>query len=566
MVRLPMARVPMARVPMASDAGRASPPVTAAVLAVVFSAAAACTSSGDAEGYAEAERSGYAGRLVLSGTKPGVRLDPHMDAQWEVLYILSAVYDTLVSQSADGALVPGLARAWRIDDGGRRYTFDLRDDVTFHDGTRFDAEAVKFNIERILSLGSRSLKARALLPDFESIDVVGEYSIRFELERPDNYFLFWLSMPYLAMVSPKAVRTWGEQYHHHQSGTGPFMFSEYVVGDRYTLRRNPRSDWAPATQVEGGPALLEEIVWRFLPEPSTRAPALEAGDVDIAFDLLPTDAEHLARSRGHTVSSAYLSGQPAFWFLNTTLPPTDDIRVRKALLFAADMQAAVESIMRGFNPVAHGPLSAVTPEYAPEVENLYTHDPERARALLAQAGWVDRDGDGVREKDGRDLLIRMSMVSWGKSRFFSELLYSQLRAVGVELQLEMMDYSVQMEYGRDGSKNMLFMGGSGHSASDSLKGYFHSANADSGFAWSKYRDSTLDALLDEAVLTQDIELRADLYRRAQRLIMSQALILPIYDYVLLIGASKRVGGLSWGNTGLIPNYRELHVDEPSVRH
>ena len=551
---------------MIKDAGQAPPSVTAMALAAMLSAAAACTSSGDAEGDAKAERSEYAGRLVLSGTKPGVRLDPHMDAQWEVLYILSAVYDTLVYQSADGELIPGLARAWRIDDGGRRYTFELRDDVTFHDGTRFDAEAVKFNIERILSLGSRSLKAGTLLPDFESISIVDEHTIRFELARPDNYFLFWLSMPYLAMVSPTAVQTWGEQYHHHQSGTGPFMFSEYVVGDRYTLRRNPRSDWAPATHVESGPGLLEEIVWRFLPEPSTRAPALEAGDVDIAFDLLPTDAEHLAKSRRHTVFEAQLSGQPAFWFLNTTLPPTDDIRVRKALLFAADREAAVESIMRGFNPVAYGPLSAVTPEYAPELENLYPYDPERARALLAQAGWVDQDGDGVREKDGRDLLIRMSMVSWGKSRFFSEVLYSQLRAVGVELQLEMMDYSVQMEYGRDGSKNMLFMGGSGHSASDSLKGYFHSANADSGFAWSKYRDSKLDALLDEAVLTQDIELRADLYRRAQRLIMNQALILPIYDYVLLIGASKRVRGLSWGNTGLIPNYRELRIDEPSVRH
>ena len=533
--------------------------VTAAVAVTAFTG---CTSSGDAG--AGAESSADTSRLVLSGTKPGVRLDPHMDAQWEVLYILSAVYDTLVEQSEEGELIPGLARQWHVDDDGRRYVFQLRDDVRFHDGTRFDAEAVKFNIERILSLGPRSLKAGTVLPDFDSIDVVDDLTIRFELSRPDSYFLYWLSMPYLAMISPTAARTWGDQYHHHQSGTGPFQFVEYLVGDRYTLRRNPQYVGAPSAEVEPGARLLEEIVWRFLPEPSTRSLALEAGDVDIAFDLLPTDAEQLAGSPHYAVSEAYLSGQPAFWFLNSALPPTDDIRVRQAILFAADMEAAVRSITRGFNPVAHGPLSAVTPEYEPRLEHLYAYDPERARSLLAEAGWLDEDGDGVRERDGDDLVVRMSMVTWGKSQLFSEVLYSQLQAVGIRLQLEMVDYSVQMELGREGSRNMLFMGGSGHSASDSLRGYFHSRNADSGFAWSKSRDSALDALLDEAISTHDLQRRAELYSQAQLKIMDQALILPIYDYVLLVGMSTRVRGLRWGSTGLIPNFHEIRIVAPSM--
>ena len=531
--------------------------VTAAVAMTAFTG---CTSSGDADAVSSADAS----RLVLSGTKPGVRLDPHMDAQWEVLYILSAVYDTLVEQSEEGELIPGLARQWHVDDDGRQYVFQLRDDVRFHDGTRFDAEAVKFNFERILSLGPRSLKAGTVLPDFDSIEVVDDFTIRFELSRPDSYFLYWLSMPYLAMISPTAARTWGDRYHHHQSGTGPFQFVEYRVGDRYTLRRNPQYVGAPAPEVEPGAALLEEIVWRFLPEPSTRSLALEAGDVDIAFDLLPTDAEQLAGSPHYAVSEAYLSGQPAFWFLNSALPPTDDIRVRQAILFAADMEAAVRSIARGFNPVAHGPLSAVTPEYEPQLEHLYAYDPERARSLLAEAGWLDEDGDGVRERDGDDLVVRMSMVTWGKSQLFSEVLYSQLQSVGIRLQLEMVDYSVQMELGREGSRNMLFMGGSGHSASDSLRGYFHSRNADSGFAWSKHRDPALDALLDEAISTHDLQRRAELYWQAQLKIMDQALILPIYDYVLLVGMSTRVRGLRWGSTGLIPNFHEIRIVAPSM--
>ena len=503
-------------------------------------------------------------RLVLSGTKPGVRLDPHLDAQWEVLYILSAVYDTLVEQSEDGELIPGLARQWHVDEDGRQYVFELRDDVRFHDGTRFDAEAVKFNIDRILSLGPRSLKSGTVLPDFDSIDVIDDFTIRFELSRPDSYFLYWLSMPYLAMVSPAAARMWGDRYHHHQSGTGPFRFVEYLVGDRYTLRRNPQYVGALPVEAEPGAAMLEEIVWRFLPEPSTRSLALEAGDIDIAFDLLPTDAEQLAGSTDYTVSQAPLSGQPAFWFLNTSLSPTDDIRVRQAILFAADMDAAVRAITRGFNPVAHGPLSAVTPEYEPQLERLYAYDPERAGLLLGDAGWLDEDGDGIRERDGAELTIAMSMVSWGKSPFFSEMLYSQLQDVGIRLQLEMVDYSVQMDLGREGSRNMLFMGGSGHSASDSLRGYFHSRNANTGFAWSKYRDPALDALLDDAIATQNPERRAELYSRAQLRIMDQALILPIYDYVLLVGMNARVRGLRWDSTGLIPNFHEIRIAAPAV--
>ena len=501
--------------------------------------------------------------IVLSSNKPGVRLDPHLDVKWEVLYILSAVYETLVYQDADGNYVPGLATDWTVAEDGTSYIFNLREDVSFHDDSPFNAEVVKFNFERILSLGPRSLKARSLLPDIRSIEILDEYRIKVDLNEPNGFFLFGLSLPYLSMVSPAAVQTWGDEYHQHQSGTGPFMFEEYLVGDRYTLVRNPDYDWAPAIYNHKGPAYLEKITWHFLAEPSTRAPALLAGDVDVAFDLLPTDAQYVLDSPEHTVSISELTGQPAFWYLNTQLAPTDDIRVRRAILHGADMQVAVKAIKRGFNRVSHGPLAGVTPEYASQLEGMYPHDPDRAISLLEQAGWLDTDGDGIREKDGKPLVVLMSMVNWGQSRSFSELLYSQLQGIGIELQIEMMDYGVQVEAGQRGWKNMLFMGGSGHSAFDTLKPFFHSENTENGFAWAKYRDSELDSLLDSAVLlTNDEQRRTELYERAQTLIMEEALILPIYDYSLLIGVNTRVRGLEWRSVGLVPTFYEMYLQDP----
>jgi peptide/nickel transport system substrate-binding protein len=501
------------------------------------------------------------GRIVLAASKPGSRLDPHLDVQWEVLDILSAVYDTLVYQDEQGHYVGGLARSWDIAGDGKTYTFHLRDDVTFHDGTRFDAAAVKFNFDRIMALGPRSLKARPLLASFDAAEVIDANTVALRLKQPDGFFLFNLSLPYLGMASPAAVRQWGDQYHLHQSGTGPFRFKEYVVGDHYTLVRNPHYRWAPAVYAQRGSALLEEIHWRFLPEAATRAPALEAGDIDVAFDLVPTDVGRIMRSPGHAVEKAYLTGQSAFWFMNTQLAPTDDVRVRKAILHGTDIAAGVKAIMRGQNPVAYGPLSAATPEYAADLAGLYPYDPPRAKALLDQAGWIDSDGDGIRERGGRPLTLRVSMQSWGQSQPFSVLLQAQLRAIGVAVKLEMMDYATQVAAGRDGQKNLLFMGSSGFSAADALRPYFHSENAERGFAWAKYRDTQLDGWLEAAPTALDPAARVELYRRAQRRIMEQALIVPIYDFVVLIGIDTKVRGLAWRSVGLVPTFYDMYIDE-----
>lgn len=500
------------------------------------------------------------GELILSSTKAGSRLDPHLDVDWEVLYVLAPVYDTLVYQASDGTFVPGLAKEWTVSEDGLTYTFVLRDDVTFHDGTPFDAEAAKFNFDRIAEVAPKSEKAGSLMAAVASVEVVDQFTVVVKLSQPDGFFLWALSLPYLSIVSPTAAQQWGEEYHLHQVGTGPFLFSEYLPEDHYTLVPNPDYKWAPSIFQHQGPAYLSKITWRFLPEPATRAPALEAGDVDVAIDLLPTDANRIGNAPDYSLAINLLTGQPQMWFLNTKLAPTDDIRVRQAILYGTDMQAGVNAVMRGLNPVAHGPLSGVTPEYAKELDALYGYDQEKAKQLLEEAGWVDSNGDGIREKDGQPLTILMSVQGWGQSQPFSELAQGQLKQIGIDLQLEMMSFPSQMQAGAEGVKNMLSMGGSGYSAADSLSGYFHSANTEAGFAWSKFADPSLDALLDGGAAALDPAERLELYRQAQVLIMEQALIRPIYDYALLVGVNNKVKGLTWRSVGLVPTLYDTYIE------
>ena len=500
------------------------------------------------------------GELILSSTKAGSRLDPHLDVDWEVLYVLSPIYDTLVYEASDGTFVPGLAKEWTVSEDGLTYSFTLRDDVKFTDGTPFNAEAVKFNFGRIAEVAPKSEKAGSLMASVASVEATDEFTIAVKLSQPDGFFLWALSLPYLSMVSPTAAQQWGEEYHLHQVGTGPFMFSEYLPEDHYTLVPNPDYNWAPSIFSHQGPAYLSKITWRFLPEPATRAPALEAGDVDVAIDLLPTDANRIGNSPDLSLVINLLTGQPQMWFLNTKLAPTDDILVRQAILYGIDIQAGVNAVMRGLNPVAHGPLSAVTAEYAKELDAMYPYDQEKAKALLDQAGWVDSDGDGIRDKGGVPLTILMSVQGWGQSQPFSELAQGQLKAIGIDLQLEMMSFPTQMQAGADGIKNMLIMGGSGYSAVDSLSGYFHSKNAETGFAWSKYADPNLDALLDQGAAALDPAERLELYRQAQVLIMDQALIRPIYDYALLVGVNNKVKGLTWRSVGLVPTLYDTYIE------
>jgi peptide/nickel transport system substrate-binding protein len=334
-------------------------------------------------------------------------------------------------------------------------------------------------------------------------------------------------------------------------GTGPFLFQEYVPQDHLILARNPDYAWAPEVYQHNGPTYLDEIEFRFYPEPATRALALEAGEADVVGEIPPQDAQRLGADPGFALHEVPIPGQPLQFFLNTERPPTDDLRVRQALLYATDRERLVDTVFRRYSPVAHGPLAAVTFAYDPAVEDTYPYDLARAEALLEEAGWVDDDGDGVRERDGQRLQLTLVLMNWGSLAEVGQILQAQWGALGVEVRSQIMAFPAAVETAARGEHNLapmtLF-----NSDPSILNSTFLAANADGGFNWAKWRDPELDRLLVEATRTLDREARAELYAQVQRKIMDAALILPLREYVQLNGARAAVRGLRFDARGWFP--------------
>jgi peptide/nickel transport system substrate-binding protein len=499
------------------------------------------------------------GKLVYGLTLAPSNIDPHVGASSELGIPLTSVYDTLLYQDTNGSFVAGLAERWEVSADGLIYTFTLRHGVRFHDSTPFNAQAVQFNLDRINNPETKSQKAKGMLGPYDHTEIVDDYTVKVHLKQPYAPFLDSASQVYLGMASPTAVQKWGADYQLHQVGTGPFIFKEYVPNDHLTLERNTEYGWAPAIYDHDGPAYLDQVEFRFFVDAAVRALALESGDADVMGEIPPQDASRLEGNAKFALYRVPIPGQPLQFFLNTARPPTDDLRVRQALLYATDRPTIVSTVFMGYSPVAHGPLSAVTMGYDPAVEGTYAYDPAKAADLLDQAGWTDSDGDGIRDKEGAPLTLQAYLQGWGYIPQVAEMLQSQLKAVGIDLQTQVVSYPAAMEAAGKGEHHLAPMTFSGSDPSIINSSYL-SANADGGFNWSKVRDPEIDRLLTEAVSELDLNQRADRYAQVQQRIMDLALILPIRDYVNMNVARAGVKGLQFDRRGWFPWLHDVYLE------
>ncbi|MGD1992805.1 MAG: ABC transporter substrate-binding protein [Anaerolineae bacterium] len=487
-------------------------------------------------------------RIVYGLTLAPSGIDPHVNASSELGIPLTSVYDTLVYLDPEtGDFVPGLAERWEMSGDGLTYTFWLREDVAFHDGTPFNAEAVRFNLERITSDEIVSQKARFMLGPFESVEVVDEYTVRIHLSEPFAPLLDSLSQVYLGMASPAAVEEWGDEYQLHQVGTGPFTFVEYVPGDHLILRRNPDYAWGPPVY-NYETAQVDEVEFRFFTDPATRSPALETGEVDIMGEIPPQDAPRLEDSSEFRIEAEAIPGVSLMFFLNTTRPPLADLRVRQALLYATDRDAIISTVFRNTSPVAYGPLAAVTFGYEPGVMSTYAYDPDTAAGLLDEAGWVDSDQDGVRDKEGEPLTLEMILMGWGYMPESGQLIASQWAELGIDVESRVVGYSEALALAGEGAHHLIPFTLSS-SEPDILRKFFHSQAT---FNWSLVNDPEMDMWLEQAARIADREDRAELYSDVQLRVMDEALIIPIRDYVNLNGVSNRVENLEFDAQGWFP--------------
>ena len=500
---------------------------------------------------AQAQQPTSGNRIVYGLTFLPSGFDPHINASSELGIPLRSVYDTLVYRDPQThEFVPGLASAWTISEDGLVYTFTLRQDVTFHDGTPFNAQAVAANLDRIVNPATASQKAVFMLGPYAGYEVVDDYTIRLLLSEPYSPLLDSLSQVYLGIASPAALSAYSNnRYQFHQVGTGPFVFVEYVSGDRIVLRRNPDYAWGPPFYQPATENSVDEIEFRFFTDPPTRALALESGEAQIMGELLPTDARALTGNSALQVIPVTVPGQPLQFLMNVRRFPTDIPAVRQALLFGANRNAIIDGVYQRFSPVAWGPLAASTLYYDRMMNGLYAHDTGQARSLLTAAGFEDSNGDGYLDIGGADLQVDVIVPPWGLIPEVAQLLQDQWRTIGVRAALKSVPtLPTLVEEVETGEYNLVAFYSFGVDPS-LLNPFFLSDGANN---WTGYSSVELDNILREAARQTDANARLMLYTQAQRIIMEEALILPIRDYVNLNAASVNVQGLEFDAYGWFP--------------
>jgi len=230
--------------------------------------------------------------------------------------------------------------------------------------------------------------------------------------------------------------------------------------------------------------------------------------------------------------------------------------VRQALLYATNRTEIVDAVFQGQSPVAHGPLTAVTPFYDPAVEALYPFDPAFAQSLLQGAGYGDSDGDGIWDRDGEPLRLTMVFASWNQTPEVAQLIQSEWRDIGIEVELiRVPDFPTLRSYALEGDFNLIAFYDSGVEAS-LLNQFYMTGGANN---WSGFSDPELDGWLHEAVRQVDADARAALYSSVQQRIMEQAVVLPIREYVNLNGTTARLYGVSFSAQGWWPLLRNLQL-------
>lgn len=478
-------------------------------------------------------------------------MDPHSSNSIESAMILRQIYDTLIYRNpVTGEFVPGLAEHWEISPDNLIYTFYLRNDVNFHDGTQFNAQAVTRNIDRIFDPELNSLQSRRLLGPFSRYEVIDDFTLTFHLVEPYVPFLDGLSQVYLGIASPTALEAYSNlRYQFHQIGTGPFQLENYLPGDRVELRRNTGYRWAPSFYQPLNGGEINRIVFKFMTIADQRADALISGQVDIVGELLPSDARTLINNSQVQLHPVNIPGQSVGFYINTQQAPTTELAIRQSLIYATNRVALNDAVFQNFSPVSWAPLTANSPFVHTGFIGEFAYNTGVAGELLETLGYVDSNGDGYLELGEDRLELLMIVPAWGQLPQVAQLIRDQWRSVGIDLIIEPVPgLNSLLARIAAGDYNLVAFDNFGVDPVI-LATTFESTSPTN---LSRYSDEQLDNLMSNATAEFDTRARSSQYYQIQTQIMQQALFLPIRDYVNISATRSNITGLRFDAYGWNP--------------
>ncbi|NIK10664.1 ABC transporter substrate-binding protein [Alkalibacillus almallahensis] len=476
-------------------------------------------SSGDGEDILVYARGGDSESLDFASTTDG-----------ESSRVTKQIYESLLDFEKESfEIKPGLAHDWEVSDDGLTYTFHLEEGVTFHDGTKFNAEAVKTNFDRWSGAddtyafedeGYAYSMYGTMFGGFDgdeghvidSINVVDDHQIEFQLKRPLGFFLQNMAMSYFAITSPAALEEHGAAINENPVGTGPFKFVSWERDNQIELEafEDYRKDGQPK---------LDGVVFEVIPDNSSRLIALNSGEVHIMDGLNPDDAAGVEEDDATTL---YTRAANNFGYLGfqTEKEPINDATVRQAINHAINREEIAEAMYAGYAQPAVNPVPPNYLGYNDELE-LYEYDLERAQELLAEAGY----------EDGFEIDLWTMPVArpyMPDAETVATIIQSDLSEIGVSVNIVREEWAPYLEKTAAGEQEMFMLGWSGTNGDPDyfLSSLLHGDNAGSSNR-SFYQNDEVDELLDQAKVATDQEERAELYKQTQEIIYEDSPMIPL---------------------------------------
>lgn len=486
------------------------------------------------------------GTLTIGLDQEPPTLDPGASPSAITFYITASAAESLLFLTGDHQLKPWLADSYMASVDGKQFTFKLRHDVKFQDGTPFNAQAVKWNFDRIVDPKFKAGASLATLAGYDNTAVVDDYTVTVSFKNSYAPFLTYASCPFLAMVSPTATQQQGDAVNQKPVLTGAYKFDEYVAKDHVTMSRWADYNRQSPVSDHNGAGYLDKVIWKFIPEASTRTTTLQSGETQMIDIVNSTpDLTKFKSSSDFIVSTKPWVGASRQLLINVTKAPTDDLKVRQAISYGVDKETIVNTLYNGLGQKSFAPITAITLD-DPSLHSYYPYDQAKAKQILDEDGWK-AGSDGIRTKNGQRLEFVINTIDYGGGADpFAELFQGQMRQIGMDVKIKAQArppyYEDNYKCTTNGSTLFLRYGDP-----DALFSVFNSANVGANFNTSCLKDPSVDALLAQGRAETDPAKRKAIYIDLEKKLLEMVVTVPIVDDISVFVSRSNVTGLKFDN-------------------
>lgn len=421
-------------------------------------------------------------------------LDPHIHSGVAAQAVRLCVYNGLVSYYKKTEIIPELAASWETP-SDTRWIFNLREGVTFHNGDPFSAEDVKYSFERIMDQDTGAT-LYSQLKDVEEVNIIDDYTVEFRLKRLNAAFLSTLALSEAAIVSKTYMESGGD-LSNTMMGTGPFMFTERQMGKRIVVDKNPNFF------IEDLP-YLNSIEFIPYPDEESRIIALKSGEIDLASYIPWARMAEIENNPDLTLKSG--AGPFMYMMFNPSEKPFDNPKVRKALGYAVNRKAIIDTAFFGRGEPLYGPpVYKDTWFYQEELSNYFEYNPEKAKELLAEAGYPDGFSTSI-----------TGTSTYGMLKDTTQVIQQNLEAVGLDVEIELFDWASTVDKWQSGNYEMIAFGTVPDPMDPDFYSKFFASGSSHYSAPTGYQDAEVDRLLEEGRSTGEQSERRRIYMKLEK--------------------------------------------------